>query len=98
MANKEIEGLRQMIQSYGWQAVVLPTLQRTIVSDMDSLAAVKRPAEHSDDYLRGRISAIRDILINLPKRVDEYDLEQRKLEEAKKQAEAPASGSPYEKE
>lgn len=96
----EMEALRQMLTSEGWAKVFSPTLQRTIVADMDSLASPKRPEGISDDYLRGRISAVRDVLTTFNRRLDEYDFEQQKLRDAESQAAAAekGSGSPYEKE
>jgi len=98
--NKDMEALRQTLESHGWRTVVTPTLQRTLLADMDSLASVKRPPEQSDDYLRGRISAIRDFIIGFQKRLDEYDFEQKKMKDSESQAAKSEKGvgSPYDEE
>lgn len=96
----EMEQLRHTLATEGWMKFITPTLSRTIVADMDSLASPKRPEGISDDYLRGRISAIRDVLLSFQKRLDEYDLEQRKLKDVEAQAAdaEKGAGSPYSEE
>ncbi len=79
--SKRMEDLRHVLASTGWQLVVVPTLTRQLVTDIELLASLKRPEGVSDDFLRGRIEAIKLVLGSFVQQLVEFDNEQKKLKE-----------------
>lgn len=94
---KAMEELRATLGSPGWQFVIFPTLQKTLITDVDTLTSPKRPEGLTDDYLRGRIESIKSVLRDFGLRLTEHD--NRIREEAQLKAQAVAAdqtvGSPY---
>lgn len=91
-----MEELRVLLQSQGFQKVYEPSIQRWLAQEFDKLATPesKRPEKgEPDDFVRGRISGFRQVLVSFAQSLEVYD--KKRLAEAIETPEPAPAGSPY---
>lgn len=90
MTPQEQQNLLALLNSTGWLDILMPMMEHQLKTDILALSDQSRTRTLvSDDYLRGRISALRWILTHPANLVKEEELRR-----AKKPA-ADAVGHPY---
>lgn len=83
--------LKALVGSRGW-AIFEQIVQKDGLSALDSLSALKRPEGVTDDFLRGRIAAFKDVIRGPRKIISDFEAN---VAAQKAEREMDPVGSPY---